>query len=202
MTQKDPIQEALRVFAKLYFFMPAMKPDIVQIGSETVAIKEPMDAVLWLLEELLTDTQDTKCPHSELMKLVLWWYPHWLGKEPADAISGGRAKFARAISPLVSQGLIDVQDVPKDRRQHSIMLTKKGKLVLASIKSQREKQIKVLFEKLTKTQQDTWVRALGEAAKITWASMREPNQLPIAPAHSPKRRNARAKGRQRIKPTP
>lgn len=194
LNQERAVSLALGFFPRLYYFVPPIEPVNVRLlpdrieedGPTTIEIKEPLDAILWLLEALAQDEKDSTdvcCFQPELYNLI-------------HRLTGwDRSKFTDELNKLLDTGIIDSsRRSDGDRRSNKLTLTPKGKAVLRKIKEQRIEVINFLFEGQPSPQLEMMVFALEKMANSMWKKMRS-YKIPKKPPASPRASKTRARKR-------
>jgi len=172
ISQDKAVEVALGLFSKLYYFVPPIEPFSVKVlpnkiredGPSAIEIKEPLDAILWLLETLATEqmaSNETCCFQPDLYNLI-------------QRLTGwDRSKFTDELNKLLDTGLIDSKRRKDgDRRTNRLTLTPKGRKILNEIKTQRVAVITFLFQGQTPDQIEMMVLALGRMSEEMWKKMR------------------------------
>ena len=106
------------------------------IGSKSLSIKEPTDAILFLLD-ILSAGDDGFCFQGKLEDLVRRWY--------GFATS---SSFHKSLALLDDVGCIGKEPNPRDKRENKLRLTSMGKRVAARVRSDRTKAIDPLLRAL------------------------------------------------------
>jgi len=150
---KTNLDKALDYFAKIYYFVRPMNTRI-SVGTSSVRIKEPRDAVLWLLKIMETEGDSS---HGRLFAVLSRSYPTL---RPSG--------FSRLLSEMYRMGLVSREYNEKDSRRKVLRLTAKGEKVLKQIKAQRAELFEELFEGLTTSQRQVLMEALGVLAERSW----------------------------------
>src|SRR5436190_11360034 len=112
-TKPSPIDLALNVFPKLYYYAPPL-PKTLMVNGKAVNVKAPRDAILWLLDVLTKERGETCCANGELQDLIQRCHP---GLEPSG--------FTRYTAELKKAGLIDKAH-GRDEKNKQLSLTPDG----------------------------------------------------------------------------
>lgn len=177
MSKRSPITRALACFAKLYYYVPPL-PERIPVHKESVYVKNPRDAIFWLLDTLAKDAKKPYCQQAHLLDLIQRWYPRMTP-----------SRFSAITRDLEKKGYIKkTQFAARDGRPKQLALTKSGRDVLAAIKTHRRKTVvEFLFEGLDKAHQDALATNLEESADRFWPKIKEAIDLG-APKRGKKKR--------------
>src|SRR5947209_2035469 len=106
LNEKEAVAIALKLFPKLYYFVPPVTPfkervltrRVDKVGAQELEIKEPLDAILWLLESLAEDQSDASeicCSRLDLYNLI-------------QRLTGwDQSKFSDELKKLLDAEIID-----------------------------------------------------------------------------------------------
>lgn len=162
MSKGTPISQALASFPKLYYYVPPL-PTKLTIAGETILVKAPRDATLWLLEVLAQDEKKKYCLQGQLLDLIRRCYPGMTA--PA---------FSRLTNAMKADGLLTKSEDGGDTRQNRLALTRKGRTVLNAIKAHRRKNVVAfLFKGLESDEQQKLARNLVEIANRFWPKIKD-----------------------------
>lgn len=153
----------LDVYPKLYYFIPCIRRHVRSFAGTTFKFDEPMDAMLWFLDILGSQTTGAHCTRSKLKGLVCRWY----GREAST-------NFDRAYKILEKVGFITWEPNPEDNKKHDVWITEKGQQLLEEVKSQRLQQLSTLrqvTQALTPEEQEVTLRVLSMQAESAWTEM-------------------------------
>jgi hypothetical protein len=165
MTTQERIRQSLILFPKLYYFIPCINPHERQAGGTTLLFDEPMDAILWFIDLVITDSKRNDCPRPILKNLIRRWYG-----EKVDS------DFERCYSDLLENRFIIAQQWSEDRRIHLVQLTDKGRLLLQQIKDKRYQDIELLrreVQNLPRKDKKIVIRLFDRMSKLAWRKMLE-----------------------------
>lgn len=135
------------------------------VGFTAVEFDEPMDAMLWFVELLITSTDAGFCPKPVLKNLIRRWYGE-----------GVDSDFERCYGSLLQGGFIASHDWPQDRRVSIVELTDEGRLLLEQIKVQRHQDLELLrqvVQKLPRKDKKIVLRVFDNISQLTWRKMIE-----------------------------
>ena len=163
LSRRTPISRALACFPKLYYYVPPL-PNRIPVGEESVYVKNPRDAILWLLETLANDAKKPYCQQAQLLDLIQRWYP---GMTPA--------RFSAITRDLEKKGFITkAHSSGKDNRPKQLALTKSGGDVLDAIKAHRRASVvEFLFQGLNNKRQEALAVSLERVAARFWPKIKE-----------------------------
>lgn len=181
MNETEAVEEALRVFPKLYYFVPRLNPFTVDVPAAkravlanklnktesqvaTIKIEEPLDTILWLIDTLCPEHSNQHCLQIDVEHLVKRWTS---------------VTFSREIAKLYAAELIDghVQVIGHgktlpDRRYRELQLTDKGKRILGQIKNDRRRILSLMFKGLDPDRMEAVASGLNAVAAATWPKMK------------------------------
>jgi len=175
------VATSLTIFPKLYYFVPPIEPFVVVVHPKKVKglartikepeaeatkviIKDPLDAILFLIETLANERKagtKTSCSQRDLFNLICRWSPMSL------------SQFSKELEKLRASGLIvKSQQADGDQRKKVITLTRKGKNILKKIKDQRAKIITSLFEGEIPEEINLMIFAIDKLGEVMWKRMK------------------------------
>jgi DNA-binding PadR family transcriptional regulator len=128
-----------RLFLALYYQTPVLRDDSdfrIAINGKNLAIEEPTDAILLILELVCADG-DNFCFQGKLEDSVTWWY----GVKTSSS-------FDKKLRILDDAGWIDKERNPHDKRENKLRLTPDGKRAAAKVRAQRARALDPLLKVL------------------------------------------------------
>jgi hypothetical protein len=152
------------VCAKLYYFIPVIRKQEVEIEGTSLTLDEPMDAMLWFLDLIASQPEKVTCSRAKLKGIVCRWY----GKEASTA-------FDKYYSQLRKKNFIAPEVGLADSREHDrVLITQKGRDLLSVIRGQRAAHLNPLLEAVHSASGETYqhmIRGLEAAAQQAWGVM-------------------------------
>lgn len=149
------------------------------LDVETKAIERPSDHKdelrLWLrllscktlieneIRRRLRDNYDITLPRFDLMAQLDKAPGGMKLGELSQRLMVSNGNITGLVDRLVSQGLLDRQPSPTDRRTQLVKLTAEGRRVFRAMAAAHENWIADLFAELSKNEQETLMRLLGKA---------------------------------------
>lgn len=181
-------EQLLNVYPKIYYSLPIIRRHRRNFEQSSFWFDEPMDAMLWMLDQIAVQTSGLSCTRSKLKGLICRWY----GKEASTA-------FNRCYKILDKNGFITWEPNSEDNKRHDVWITDKGRRLLAEIKSQRLQDLsslRQLIENLLPEEQDVVLRVVRLQAENAWIEMMDVEEFQEIPT-TKKVKSRKSKGRRR-----
>jgi DNA-binding PadR family transcriptional regulator len=142
--------------AKIYYFIPSIRESFT-LGSTSIDVREPMDAVLWLLK-IIQDEGDSS--QRRLFKMLSRSFP-----------TLDLSRFSRLLHETYRKGLVSREWNEVDNRLKILRLTPMGEKVVNKIKARRAALLDELFEDLSSSEKKILLKALHRLAEHTWRNL-------------------------------
>lgn len=184
--------QLIDTYAKLYYFIPIIRKHELDVDGTTLTLDEPMDAMLWFLDIIASQSEKVYCSRPKLKGLVCRWY----GKEASTA-------FDKYYSLLRKKDFIAPELGREDSRGHDhVRITDKGRHLLNIIKEQRTEPLKLLLEAVQNSSAELYqevLRGLEVAAHRAWEEMMNVEEFQEGRHTNKKSGRQSNKGRRRPK---
>lgn len=166
------------VFSKVFYAIPTIPAQEIQVEAKTVKVSEPMDFVLWCVHLLTAEGGKDYCLQDDLEDTLAWWYP------PRPKARKSRYHFSAPISALSRGGFIHSVRHDQNKRQNRLTLTPAGLQLLEIIKQKRLELFLEALSSLDTHNVDAVRSALQMVGDYTWARMRELGRERMRQSHA------------------
>lgn len=125
-----------KLFLALFYSTPVLRQNTafrVSVGDKSIAVKEPTDAILILLDMFSAGDTDF-CFQGELEDQVRRWY----GVKTSSS-------FDKSLAMLDKQGCIAKEPNPSNQRENKLRLTPTGRRLAAKVTSERTRALEPML---------------------------------------------------------
>jgi len=145
MPQKRPPnrRHPISLFPGIYYFIPCLREEKRKVGNVEIKFDEPMDAMLWFLDEIPEFTGRRSHPKAALKKFTIRWF----GEESTR-------NFERLYKQLRDKEFIHSEPDPTNRRAHNVEITASGRRLLNQVKAERTEHTELFRGEILKLRAD------------------------------------------------